>query len=453
MKLFINTLLLLFVLSHQIKAQEAVITTAIAATEASELIDQAKNSASTLLGEAEVRGSALLNQAGNELNVLATNASVLLGKQLDKTVGELSSQNQQLMVRLDRLTKSSESFLARDIYDLKDAVALDLTQALSGIPFYQDKLFISRVNGLTHISKDEGYYKLDIIGTNLGLGDNKVTSDISVTIDSTKITDTKIERTSRNETDILIPVKYLNDSTSYSSKMVSIDVKYTIKKKFLFLIPYSKNENFSFNINVSILSKKAGQLTSKFTSSEYGWERERTEQIERSTANHHCSSSCSGEPTRTNYTIPFRVSSSNTTPPTLGDRRLQNIRLNCISGPCGAWNAVMSLNISNNRTLAVASFDVWSHPTTWRMQVDVDQYREINEVVTSNSSDLFYDQIIKIETPINFKYGKLVYKTITNKQVEILLGSEDDEGLLTLESIQNLSNGRKIYFYKAKKPI
>lgn len=453
MRTLIKTCVLTLILTTQISAQEAIITTTLAATEVSDLIEQAKNSASTLLGEAESRGSALLNQAGNELNVLAANASVLLSNQLDKTVGDLSAQSQQLMVRLDRLTNSTDNFLSQDIYDLKDAVALDLTQALSGIPFYGDKLFISRVSGLTHIFKEDGNYKLDIIGTNLGLGDNKVTTQIAITIDSTKIDDFKINRASRNESDILIPVEYLNDSTDYSSKIVLIEVKFSVKKKFLFLIPYTKKESFSIPINVSILSRKAGELTTHFTSSEYGWERERTEKIDRSTANHHCSKKCKGEPTRTNYTINYSVSRSNTNPPTPGDRKLQNIRLNCINGPCGAWNAVMSLNIRNNKTNAVASFDVWSHPTTWRMTIDVDQYQETQELITSENSVLMYDEIIKIETPANFKYGKFIFKTISNKQVEVLLGSEDDEGLISLENIQNLANGRKLYFYKANKQI
>ena len=436
-----------------ISAQETIITAALAAEEVSDLIDRAKNSASTLLGEAESRGSALLNQAGNELNVLAANAAILFGNEMNKTVDQLSTENQQLMVRIDRMSNDLDRFLNQDVYDLKDAVAIDLTQALSGIPFYDDKLFISRVSGLTHINKSDGFYELDIIGTNLGLGDNKVSSKIDIEIDSEIIDDFVINRSERNKSQIKIPVSYLNDSTEVSTKKLNLLVEFKVKKRFLFLIPYKKKVNFEVPISISVLPNNAGNFNAEFTVSIFGWEKERTEIIDRSTGNHHCSSSCGGEPTRTRYTIPYRVSRSNTTPPTPGDRKLQNIRLSCVAGPCGAWNQVMSRGISDNSTYALAQFDVWSHPTTWRMQVDVHQYREVQEKVINVPNSTNYNKLIKIETPDNYKYGKIIYTSYSNRKVEFVLGTEDGEGLVSLQSIQNLNGGKKVYFYTVNKPI
>lgn len=435
-------------------AQETLVTTAFAAQEVSQLIEEAKNSASTLLGEAEVRGSALLNQAGNELNVLAMNVTSLLGNQLDKTVSELTTENQQLLVRLDRMTNSTEKFLNRDIYDIKDAVALDLTQALSGIPLYQDKLFISRISGLTHIASENGYYSINIIGTNLGIGDDRVTSTIKISIDSIVVNDFILERTTRNESIIKIPIEHLNDSSNFSKKELILDVEFKVKKKFLFIIPYSKTKAFTVPISITILPLRAGNLSVSYTSAKYCWQRERTEFIDKSTANHDCRrSNCRGEPTRTGYSISYRVNRSNTNPPTPGDRRLVDLRLICLAGPCEGWNAVMSRTISDNQTLAVARFDVWSHPTTWRMTVDVHQYQETNEVQTKEVFELNYNEIIKIETPNNLKYGTLKLTTISNETIEVLLGKEDENGLLKLHQTQNLSNSRKIYFYSVRKPI
>ena len=84
------------------------------------------------------------------------------------------------------------------------------------------------------------------------------------------------------------------------------------------------------------------------------------------TGNHHCSSNCRGEPTRTQYKIELKAADG---------KRVRNPRLKCISGPCGGWNSIGGLFVQDMGTKAVGVFDVWSKPTTWVLTVDI--YEEI----------------------------------------------------------------------------
>jgi hypothetical protein len=80
------------------------------------------------------------------------------------------------------------------------------------------------------------------------------------------------------------------------------------------------------------------------------------------TGDHNCESNCGGEPTRTTYQLVLQVNSD-------ASGVLRNARLDCLSGPCGGWNQKNRVEITG-RTSAYASWDVWSHPTVWRLSAD-----------------------------------------------------------------------------------
>ena len=86
-----------------------------------------------------------------------------------------------------------------------------------------------------------------------------------------------------------------------------------------------------------------------------------TRSITRVTGNHHCSSGCQGEPTRTNYALRLEANK---------DTSLRNPQVRCIAGPCHGWNAVLFVRLEQDNRSAVASWDVWSQPTTWQLTAD-----------------------------------------------------------------------------------
>lgn len=98
------------------------------------------------------------------------------------------------------------------------------------------------------------------------------------------------------------------------------------------------------------------------------------QRIEKSltTDNHHCSSNCRGEPTRTGYTISLTAPESRDRNP----RMLRKPKLECRAGPCGGWNQVMlQPRIAPNGLSASTSFDVWSKPTTWILSADYYEFK------------------------------------------------------------------------------
>ena len=74
------------------------------------------------------------------------------------------------------------------------------------------------------------------------------------------------------------------------------------------------------------------------------------------TGNHHCSSHCKGEPTRTGYRIQDRVQNSN--------ERITDASLSCDSGLC-AYSHVIS--VGHTKEASHAAFDVWSRPMNWTL--------------------------------------------------------------------------------------
>lgn len=83
-------------------------------------------------------------------------------------------------------------------------------------------------------------------------------------------------------------------------------------------------------------------------------------EIERITGNHHCSNDCKGEPTRTTYTLTLDKQNEN--------GFLRNPTVKCISGPC-SFSSLKEMRTFNPK-LIVATFDVWSRPTTWELTAE-----------------------------------------------------------------------------------
>jgi len=94
------------------------------------------------------------------------------------------------------------------------------------------------------------------------------------------------------------------------------------------------------------------------------------------TGNHHCSHSCKGEPTRTPYRIDYNVLASKF--------KIIDAKIECGSGPC-AYSG--DISVKHTETSAWATFDVWSRPTTWTLNVTVKPIKIISGMVEQIDSD------------------------------------------------------------------
>lgn len=91
----------------------------------------------------------------------------------------------------------------------------------------------------------------------------------------------------------------------------------------------------------------------------------------KTTGNHHCSSNCRNEPTKTGYDAVIIVPPS----PDSRKQRLANPSISCKDGACPFSTVTGQPRITDNGQTARAEFSVWGHPTTWQLSADLEELR------------------------------------------------------------------------------
>ncbi|GAA6213273.1 hypothetical protein NBRC116602_30140 [Hyphomicrobiales bacterium 4NK60-0047b] len=94
------------------------------------------------------------------------------------------------------------------------------------------------------------------------------------------------------------------------------------------------------------------------------------------TGDHHCESSCKGEPTRTAYRIDMSFDQK--------EYKVVGASLSCNSGLC-AYSHSHGTGYSNNT--AWGTFDVWSRPMNWTLNVQVRSKKTIGGSAEQIDSD------------------------------------------------------------------
>jgi hypothetical protein len=94
--------------------------------------------------------------------------------------------------------------------------------------------------------------------------------------------------------------------------------------------------------------------------------------VTKTTGDHHCEHNCEGEPTRTSYSTLLIASD---------DSLLKNPVLKCTTGPCHGWNQIHFARIEEGGKKAAASWDVWTHPTTWELSADEYRVTEVSRFI------------------------------------------------------------------------
>ena len=149
--------------------------------------------------------------------------------------------------------------------------------------------------------------------------------------------------------------------------------------------------------HLGITNNASGKGKLIYKVQEYGWVKVGVVSRDRPTGEHGCYSDCEGEPTRTNYSV--EVSVNDLTTPKLGNKKLQTPKVSCISGPCGfSQNHGVRL-VGDSK--AIASFDVWSNPTTWRISADVYQYQVTSEAENYDEYEFKDNSLLVLKIPSN----------------------------------------------------
>lgn len=108
---------------------------------------------------------------------------------------------------------------------------------------------------------------------------------------------------------------------------------------------------------------------------EYGQQQTISETLR--TGDHHCSSHCKGEPTRTSYRIQKPIKSSKF--------KIIDVGLACNSGFCGFSDSAKTGFSAN---MAWGSFDVWSRPMLWTLNIKVKPAKVIRGKAVQIDSDV-----------------------------------------------------------------
>lgn len=136
----------------------------------------------------------------------------------------------------------------------------------------------------------------------------------------------------------------------------------------------------------------------------------------RSTGDHHCERNCQGEPTRTNYRLELRSDPG---------FRLVQPELSCLGGAC-PWSQVHGISSQEDGRLIIASFDVWSRPTTWRLRAGREQANETLRETRGSLSQFKSGDILEWRVPKGFRSAAFRGETLDRRGFALQLGVEAD---------------------------
>jgi hypothetical protein len=423
----------------------------LAGSEARKVIESARAAASKLLAEGTNSGNALLIRSGNELNVFADNASRILGAEIDKKLDRVSEENRKLLVELHGATEAVRR-LESTVYNLKDAVALDLQEVAGRLPFTQtDKQFIQRIEGVTQLQQDSREFVLSAWAHRFGTDSESLQTSFSLIVDGEAVS-ARVERIEAHRATFFIPPQALK-SKFKDDRFVLVSATLKVKRVFQEGWVFSKQRTLEFDVpfKVTLLPRKAGKMSLKLTHPRYDWVERSTERATRSTGDHHCNSNCRGEPTLTNYSVALKVTGTGRTPPVLGDQRLSEASLNCIAGPC-AFSRVNTVYLSESDTRATGEFAVWSKPTTWELSARRFEYSDVGTQETVLNFDVEYGKSTSVVIPNDTMVGQVTGRLITGVEVDLVVGATSSIGPLTLARDTHGEPGQRILVFALALP-
>jgi len=159
---------------------------------------------------------------------------------------------------------------------------------------------------------------------------------------------------------------------------------------------------------------------------------------EHETGDHHCTSNCNGEPTRTRYVFRRDAPSG---------RILKHPNLQCISGPCHGWNEVVSVQTDDAQRSVTGTVDVWTNPTRWRLSTESHDSEDRN--MDGESIVLFWGKRFSVVAPSDAKSVRLRARLTTHDQFLIDVRNPDAASPFILRSISP-SDSQIIYTIELK---
>ena len=143
-----------------------------------------------------------------------------------------------------------------------------------GLPFYKDRFFVQRIDGVTQIQKKKGDYKLSIWATHLMPYDAASNSSIQLTLDNKPAKLERVDQNQANYADIFLDNSTL-EALFAPDKMTVIKGRMTItlseEQRYLLLFHRTMTHQFSFPLNLALYPLYAGSVSVTGTVPTFDW--------------------------------------------------------------------------------------------------------------------------------------------------------------------------------------
>jgi hypothetical protein len=199
-------------------------------------------------------------------------------------------------------------------------------------------------------------------------------------------------------------------------------------------------------ITIALIPINAGSLRVLTTEPSFKWVFARHEQTTRTTADHNCPR-CS-DPPKAPYELSIGpVPNMKRAEPQLGDQRLVNPTLKCLTdivvlkgipsvlginiksidrSACG-WTQLTSVDTVENGSRVVGHWLSWGSPTTWELRADVEEYVASGAAKDEHVYPLRFGEIVEMIVPDTVGTSAVgLGTTFTKEKFQLVLGSNND---------------------------
>lgn len=426
------------------RAQVGVVTAVVAGKQVKDIIRDLQSAMGTTLALAQNRGDALALSASSTASVTAANVAAIFAKELDRKVRDLEPTKQQLLQRAYDLSQAINNATA-SATSLEQALNLDIRGILGSLG--GEKLYIDRIAGITQIQRNDQY----LIGVD-GVGVGAVSQDrrpsLSLSVKGKQIS-AMVNPTAATGATIIVPAAELAPYfESGKLNIVPATLVADLQYKSGLIFKRWKRTRIETPFFFALLPKDAGSVAAEQTLPRHGWVTLPAGASNTvTTGDHHCSSNCRNEPTRTTYLATLQVSGGNGK---VGDQRLVGLTLECTSGSC-AFSKKGELAMDRGNSIARWPFDVWSRPTTWIIRGAVQEWRVIGDTTRTTDLPLRWAEDTTLRVPQEATFLRIRGTLIGNIPVDFAVDNPASSDLLSVIQ-QGTAGTDKVYQIRLRAP-
>jgi len=411
------------------------------------LEDYAKDPAKGVISDIQKTGSNLIEQGNNDANGLivhggmeidaATRSAIIgLGGDLDKTVGDLTQGEQEVILSLLNLQNQMKG-LTNTAYDLKDTTMVDLTAWESGWVFaHTPDFFVQSIRG-TALLPQPGDYHITVTAYGFGTSSDS-RADISGTINGNAVQFSEIDQTSQRGQAILAVPNATLAPLFASNKLITVELMLKVKlsrKKFL----HTSVNNYQFPIYLLLYPPQVATVTVATTAPTYGWVsigNVESPVVTTPDTNgcKYCDTSCTSK-NNTTVVVPGMH-----TPPLVGDEKIVSGSLDCRSANLCAYTARTNINIVDNSSRANATWEACTHPAQYVLEAQVQQWKQTGSSSTSATKVLAIDNPQVVTIPDNASLIIINVTSFTKQTYSMVYPQVDPHSVLTANMQAGTSN-------------